>query len=71
MTEKTIYAIELDDIVVWDWEKERDAIYLSLYEAKQEKHKIWWYYKKNLAGMKNVKFKDFKIVGYIKQSRRD
>ena len=45
MTEKTIYAIELDDIVVWDWEKERDAIYLSLYEAKQEKHKIWWYYR--------------------------
>ena len=43
---KTLYAIEHNNQVVWDWENKENAIYLGLYEAKLNKHKIWWYYKK-------------------------
>lgn len=61
---KTLYAIEYDNQVVWDYDLMRDAIYTSLYNAKQDKHDIYHYYKNNFEIFKHVKFKDFKIIEY-------
>ena len=61
--EKIIYAIEYENVIVFDYEKNCDAIYLSLYEAKQRKHLIYNYVKQ-FKCLKKCKFKDFKIVEY-------
>ena len=68
---KTLYAIEYDNQVVWDWEDKRDAIYLGLYETKQNKHRIWWYYKNNVKMLQKVRFKDFKIIEYKQQIKEN
>jgi len=66
---KTLYAIEYNNQVVWDWENKENAIYLGLYETKINKHKIWWYYKKNFKMFQKVRFKDFKIIEYKQQAK--
>lgn len=61
---KQIYTIEFDGLIVFDWQSERDAIFYSLYSARQCRHKIYNYYKIHFESFKNVKMKDFKIKTY-------
>ena len=62
--ERTLYVIEYDcekfNVICYDGQNYRLAVYETLYEAKKEKHRIYQQCKQN----SKVKFKDFKIVEY-------
>ena len=65
INQKELYAVEYNNLVVWDFQHKAEAVYLSLFEANQNKHRIWQYYKQSFEIFKKVKFRDFKIVKYI------
>lgn len=64
---KCLYSIEYDDIVVYDWDTERDCIFVTYAEAQIARHKVSKLYKERFPQYK-TKFKDFKIVKYLQET---
>lgn len=64
---KSLYSIEYDNIVVYDWGAKRDCIFTSYGEAQIARHKIAKLYKERFPQYK-TKFKDFKIVKYLQET---
>ena len=64
---KCLYSIEYDNIVVYDWDTEKDCIFVTYAEAQIARHKVAKLYKERFPQYK-TKFKDFKIVKYLQET---
>lgn len=65
---KSLYTVEFEELIVYDWEKKKDSIFECRREAQIARHKLFQYYKQYFPQYK-YRFKDFKIVEYIQKNK--